>query len=144
MNSGIALTQARYLEKEEKCLPPPRLVESQYIISFDMPLYLFSYNDGVLFSRLDWIVGPVKNGKGSILRYIFSDCYRRLIPWNNCIKTTWISVISMLPVTRHISMSCTSAGKNHNQISVVCMGGKKVVWPFLFSHMSCFWLNLNS
>lgn len=27
MNRGIALTQARYLEKEEKCLPPPRLVD---------------------------------------------------------------------------------------------------------------------
>lgn len=26
MNEGIALTQARYLDKEEKCLPPPRLV----------------------------------------------------------------------------------------------------------------------
>ncbi|XP_074994001.1 serine palmitoyltransferase 1 isoform X2 [Calonectris borealis] len=25
MNSGIALTQARYLEKEEKCLPPPSI-----------------------------------------------------------------------------------------------------------------------
>lgn len=29
MNRGIALTQARYLEKEEKCLPPPRLVDVQ-------------------------------------------------------------------------------------------------------------------
>lgn len=27
MNKSIALTQARYLEKEEKCLPPPRLVD---------------------------------------------------------------------------------------------------------------------
>lgn len=26
MNRKIALTQARYLEKEEKSLPPPRLV----------------------------------------------------------------------------------------------------------------------
>jgi hypothetical protein len=26
MDKGIALTQARYLDKEEKCLPPPRLV----------------------------------------------------------------------------------------------------------------------
>lgn len=25
MNKGIALTQARYLEKEEKCLPPPSI-----------------------------------------------------------------------------------------------------------------------
>lgn len=38
-----------------------------------MTLCLFLYSDGVVFSRLDWIVGPVKNGKGSILRYIFSD-----------------------------------------------------------------------
>lgn len=27
MDRGIALTQARYLEKEEKNLPPPRLVD---------------------------------------------------------------------------------------------------------------------
>lgn len=27
MDRSIALTQARYLEKEEKCLPPPRLVD---------------------------------------------------------------------------------------------------------------------
>ena len=27
MDRGIALTQARYLEKEEKYLPPPRLVD---------------------------------------------------------------------------------------------------------------------
>lgn len=27
MNNGIALTQACYLEKEEKYLPPPRLVK---------------------------------------------------------------------------------------------------------------------
>jgi len=55
MNSGIALTQARYLEKEEKCLPPPRLVESQYIISFYwIWLSLFIQRWGFL-SRLDWI-----------------------------------------------------------------------------------------
>ena len=29
MSRSIALTQARYLEKEEKCLPPPRLVDMQ-------------------------------------------------------------------------------------------------------------------
>lgn len=29
MDRSIALTQARYLEREEKCLPPPRLVDTE-------------------------------------------------------------------------------------------------------------------
>lgn len=36
MDRSIALTQARYLEKEEKCLPPPRLVDIE-----EWPHFLF-------------------------------------------------------------------------------------------------------
>lgn len=34
MDRSIALTQARYLEREEKCLPPPRLVTWKYGLTF--------------------------------------------------------------------------------------------------------------
>ncbi|KAI1239875.1 hypothetical protein IHE44_0011311 [Lamprotornis superbus] len=102
MNSGIALTQARYLEKEEKCLPPPSirvvitveqtekeldkaaslLKEAAHISQFwpIVGIYMMNFNTGEESSRVDPedVKHVVKRSLLTVLLYL------RILISSNC------------------------------------------------------------